>query len=232
MKRTVLLGERELTYTLVYKKVKNINLRIKTDGVTVSAPRGVKAETVDELLRSRVEYILKALDHLQSAAPPVRQFREGDLLPCIGAPCVLYLHKGDKNTAQLGYGVLNMTVTDPDDVALKEATWEAWKRTFSEELFTSVCCQVHPRFAAHGVPFPIIRYRRMRSRWGSCCPAKKTITLNTALVEKPLDQIEYVVCHELTHFLHPDHSSAFYAALAQFCPAWKLLRDRLNGKTE
>ena len=43
-----------------------------------------------------------------------------------------------------------------------------------------------------------------------------------------MDCVEYVVCHELVHFVHPNHSKAFYDCLATFLPDWKQRRARLN----
>ena len=59
-------------------------------------------------------------------------------------------------------------------------------------------------------------------------PGKHKITFNSLLLEKPLESIEYVVVHEFAHFIHPDHSKAFYAFVGQILPDWKAQGKTVN----
>lgn len=68
----------------------------------------------------------------------------------------------------------------------------------------------------------------MSSRWGSCIPGKQKVTFNSLLLEKPLESIEYVVVHEFSHFIHPDHSRAFYDFVARILPDWKNRKEGLR----
>ena len=68
----------------------------------------------------------------------------------------------------------------------------------------------------------------MKSRWGSCLPGKGTITLNLRLMAYPLSCVEYVVLHELCHFVHPNHSPAFHALMTALMPDWKQRRQQLQ----
>lgn len=54
------------------------------------------------------------------------------------------------------------------------------------------------------------------------------IRLNTELVKKPKDLLEYVVVHELVHLLEPTHSDRFVSLLAQHYPTWREARAELN----
>ena len=65
----------------------------------------------------------------------------------------------------------------------------------------------------YGFEYSELRFRKMRSRWGSCS-SKKVLTFNIHLVNAPYEIIEHVVLHELAHTLHMNHSADF----------WKLLR--------
>ena len=81
----------------------------------------------------------------------------------------------------------------------------------------------------YGIEFPEIQMREMVSRWGSCSPKKGFVTFNTALVTMPISCIEYVVTHEFTHFLYPNHSKKFYEQLATFMPDWEERKRRLEN---
>ncbi len=73
-----------------------------------------------------------------------------------------------------------------------------------------------------------IKYRTMKTRWGSCIPAKKSITFNIKLAQKDIECVEYVVVHELIHLIEPNHSTEFYRILENNIPNWKILRTRMN----
>ena len=68
---------------------------------------------------------------------------------------------------------------------------------------------------------PTIKIREMKSRWGSCIPAKQQITLNKRLIHYPVEFIEYVVLHEFVHLIQPNHSKAFYHIIEYHMPDYK-----------
>lgn len=65
-----------------------------------------------------------------------------------------------------------------------------------------------------------IRFRKMRSRWGSCS-SKRMITFNTQLMQLPTRLIDYVIVHELAHIRHMDHSKAFYKEVERHLPDYR-----------
>ena len=69
----------------------------------------------------------------------------------------------------------------------------------------------------------------MKTKWGSCNPAKRHIRLNTELVKKPKDLLEYVVVHEMVHLLEPTHNERFMAILDRYLPQWRESRAELNA---
>lgn len=97
-------------------------------------------------------------------------------------------------------------------------------------LFTEISEAVFPLFA--GVldgRRPVLKVRQMKTRWGVCTPAKRQITLNLRLAEKPRAAVEYVVVHEYAHFIHPDHSPTFWAVVAKILPDYKARRALLKA---
>ncbi|NCB63453.1 MAG: M48 family peptidase [Clostridia bacterium] len=89
--------------------------------------------------------------------------------------------------------------------------------------------RVYPMVEALGIEKPVLKGRKMKSRWGSCHFTKGTVVLNTALAALPEELVDYVTLHELVHFLHHDHGKGFYAALSALMPDWKARRQRLRG---
>jgi predicted metal-dependent hydrolase len=170
----------DICYTLTYKKVRNINLRVGRDGsVLLSAPRRLPVEELDRFVSSHSEWIAAAQARmrrrLQKAEQPI---------PYSDSQCL--------------------------------------------EIFTSISDQFYPLFSSALPEKPVIRIRLMKSRWGSCCPTKRTITLNKRLLCYPQEAVEYVVLHEYVHFLHPDHQKGFYETLSRLMPDYARRRALLR----
>ena len=70
--------------------------------------------------------------------------------------------------------------------------------------------------------------QRMKTKWGSCNHRARNIRLNTELVRKPKDLLEYVVVHEMLHLIAPNHSEQFLALMNRYYPAWREARAELN----
>jgi predicted metal-dependent hydrolase len=70
--------------------------------------------------------------------------------------------------------------------------------------------------------------QRMKTKWGSCNPNAGNIRLNTELVKKPKDLLEYVIVHEMLHLREPTHSERFVQLLDMHYPTWREARQELN----
>ena len=68
----------------------------------------------------------------------------------------------------------------------------------------------------------------MKTLWGSCSVNRGIITLNFYLIKAGIPYIDYVVLHELTHFLYPNHSKQFYMFLSNYMPDWKERKQVLD----
>lgn len=73
-----------------------------------------------------------------------------------------------------------------------------------------------------------LRMRKMKSRWGVCNKSSWTVTLNTLLIHKKIYLIDYVICHELSHFEHMDHSKEFWKDVEAHFPKYKQARKELR----
>lgn len=225
MIKTINLNGRGISYRLERKNVKNINLRIKADqSITVSASVRVSDNVIEEFLRAKAEYILRALDHyaeIAKYAPKPKQYVDGESFKILGHDRRLRVVQGKRNAIESDESYITLMVKDPADLELKKKTMDRWMKNYCKEILLAVCESVYPKFQKYGVEFPELRFRNMVSRWGSCQPKRRILTFNIALIEAPLSCIEYVVTHEFTHFLQPNHSKKFYHQLAMFMPDWQ-----------
>lgn len=225
MIRSITLNGRTVTYDLQRKQVKNINLRMKRTGeITVSANPRVPDAMIEGFLQEHADRILRAADLCEKAKrnePAPLEYVNGETVAVFGEPKTLRVLKATKDQAVTDKDAILLSVKDADDAALRQKVLQTYLDALCRERLTALCRQYYPAFAAEGVPFPTIRFRRMTSRWGSCHKQKATVTFNLALIDLPLAFAEYVVVHELTHLIHPDHSKRFYDRLAKILPDWK-----------
>ena len=233
MLRTVEADGKAISYMLERKPVKNINLRIRADQcVYVSAPKDVAAKMVDAFVVEKSAYILRALKKFKDRNRETvseNNFVNGETVKFLGRNLRLKIKNATRSKVESDESYVTLYVKDVQDADLKKRVLETWLRKKCKDEITAICKKVYPQVKKYGVAFPEIQLREMVSRWGSCSPKKGFMTFNTALIAMPVSCIEYVVTHEFTHFLYPNHSKKFYQQLATFMPDWEERKKRLEG---
>ena len=232
MIKRIKLLDREIEYDLQRKRVKNINLRIKPDKtITVSAHPRVPENRVERFILEKQEFILRALEKyskMQNTLPKPKQYIDGEMVKVFGQDLTLKVFLSKKNYVEIGDSFIKLYVRSIDDLSLKKKVLDKWLYNQVEEIVTSICEKVYPLFKNYCGDFPTIKFRKMTSRWGSCNFVRKILTFNYALINAPIECVEYVVYHEFTHFIEPNHSKKFYLALSNFMPDYKQRKKELQ----
>ena len=78
------------------------------------------------------------------------------------------------------------------------------------------------------VPFPNLKIRKMSSRWGVCNIKNNNVTLNYMLSRYDISCLDYVIVHELSHFIHHNHSRSFWNLVSKYYPRYKEIRKMLK----
>ena len=78
------------------------------------------------------------------------------------------------------------------------------------------------------IPLPNLKIRKMTSRWGVCNIRNHNVTLNYHLIKYDVSCLDYVIVHELSHFIHPNHSSDFWLLVGKYYPEYKKVRKMLK----
>ncbi len=178
-------------------RARGLRLVVDARGVRVTLPRRTPERMAEAALRSRGEWVLKALDNVQIAAPDALDV--GDLVPVLD-------------------GILSITARS-DDIAIDptlpiDGQVEQWLRRAARGHLGSLVDAWAPRLDV--APRRVV-IRGQRSRWGSAS-ALGEISLNWRLMMAPTKVGEYVVIHELAHLLVMDHSPRYWAIVARHCP--------------
>ena len=139
----------------------------------------------------------------------------------------------DKDFWYLGkpYQIIYESVSHPYFEAEKihvksEQALQKFYNVETERVFKSEVERILPFFK--NIPFFTLKIRKMKTRWGVNNLTQKTITLNSELLKKDLDLLDYVIIHELCHFYEANHSANFWRHVEEYYPHYKEARRRLK----
>ena len=218
----------DLAVSITWKRMKNIRLRVIPPGgdVVVSAPLGVPPERIRRFVQEQRPWIDRKRDQLRDPALDVDRFEDGGRARLWGRWHDVEHRRGGRARAWIAGQRLIIT---GEDEAARERAIARFRRSEMERVSRPLLDSWVP---VMGVPRPaVIRYRAMRTRWGSCNHRTGAITLNTTLVRFPVAALEYVVVHELAHLKHADHGQEFWSLVAAAIPDHRERRRHLNTYT-
>ncbi len=219
MIKTVKTGAGEIPYILTRKRVKNINFRVKPDGIVyISANSRVSEKYIRALIAENAEGFSKAVrEAAERSKNKALKEAEGGYY-YLGRRYEVEIIPSDKNLCVLGDRLF--VYTDSPEKAeelISRFTLGEIKRIYGEAVE-----KIYNIVKADGTPFPTrVSIKKMKSRWGSCTPANGHISLNSELIKYPLGCLEYVVLHEFTHFHHRAHDRVFYAYVEKYMKDYK-----------
>lgn len=224
-KRIVVVEGREICYHLERKNVKNLNLRVRKDcSIFVSANETISCEEIDRFIFTKAPRILNAIDHfseMEQYKPKPKQYVSGETFFIQGRGLRLQVSQAKKDSITTDGVYMFLEVRDINDLDKKRKLVNRFMDSQCKVIFNEVVEELYPLVKKHGVEKPCLKIRYMETRWGSCLVKKKMVTLNKRLLEVPRNCIEYVVMHELCHFIHPNHSKQFYSFMTMLMPDWK-----------
>ncbi|MBC7960499.1 MAG: M48 family metallopeptidase [Vallitaleaceae bacterium] len=229
---TLKIGTKTIPIEVQRKKVKNINIRVKSGGtVYVSAPKQVTGVHIQEILQKRAQWIHQSLHHFEQQVPVLPQgtkWEDGDVVPFLGESYLLNIDSKCDQTVKLDETSKRIVMKPSEDPAQSKRRYEDWLRQQGVILFEQIMTEQIAVFKLPLKKSPILKIRKMKARWGTCFSTRNTIQLNLELMKNPMPAIEYVILHELAHFLHPNHSKAFYDYVAMHMPDWKVRKAMLK----
>ena len=160
--------------------------------------------------------------------PQPKQYVSGETFYLQGRGLRLQVSQAAKDSISSDGVCIYLKAKDVNDFEKKRRMVNRFLDSQCKTIFVEVMDELYPLFKKYGIEKPALRIRDMETRWGSCLAKKGIVTLNKRLLEAPRNCIEYVVMHELCHFMHPNHSKYFYAFLSMLMPDWKERKQFLD----
>jgi len=233
VKKTISIDNYIFYYEFERKKIRNINMRIRPDGsIYVSSPMKVSDKAVEKFMISKKDFIIKSLnkvnDRLANNFRPVI-FEDGTRVKVFGEIKTIEIRKASRNSVLVEGDRVIIDSRNPEDQDSVARVYNKWRGMMLRAKVEEISCEVCPKFVAMGAKAPTaIKFRTMKSRWGSCKPRERVLTFNYNLFETPEECVRYVVVHEYAHLLVADHSARFYRYVERIMPDWREQRRRLN----
>lgn len=130
--------------------------------------------------------------------------------------------QGDRNSLKIIGSEFHVTLSQMSHENFEQYI-EGWFRRKARGEFKGAVERWRPILEAlgHQIPEPRLKLFYMKRAWGRCYYTKGLITINLHLLKLPRECFDYIVLHELCHFVHQDHSPRFKALMSQAYPQWQ-----------
>lgn len=228
MKDTIQIGG--LAIHVTRKNIKNIHLSVHppTGRVTLSAPKATRLDVARAYAISKLTWIRRQRESLRhQARESPRSMVELESHYLWGRRHLLSVKYRDaKPEVVIDHRRITIFSRPSSDTEKRRRILHDWHKSLLHEAVPPIIRRWEEKL---GVRVDAYFLQRMKTKWGGCNYRKRRIRLNTELVKKPKDLLEYVIVHEMAHMLEPTHSERFVALLNKHYPSWREARNELNA---
>jgi predicted metal-dependent hydrolase len=213
---------------LVRSGRRTVSLQVNTDlSLVMKAPIDMPEPFLRDFLERRrpwVERHLERMERIMAAAP---SWKDSSRLNFLGETIELRVKAGSRGQARFVGDAAIAMVRNPQNPAEVQAAVERALVREAIARFPAMLDACLEKAAKRRFPRPVLRVRKMRSRWGSCDTRTGVVTLNARLLRFRPEVIDCVIMHELAHFKYRSHGPRFYALLEELCPDYRELQAEL-----
>ena len=227
MTETIQLGD--ISIQVRRKAIKHVHLSVHPPSgrVTLSAPRATRLDVARAYAISKLGWIREQRRQFAfQAREAPRRFVERESHELWGRRHLLtVIYRDSKPTVSLDHKRITLTVRPRSDAEKRGEVLHEWHKSLLHEVVPPLINRWEPKLKVRVAGYFL---QRMKTKWGSCNHRDGHIRLNTELVKKPKDLLEYVIVHEMAHLLEPRHNERFVAVMEEHYPSWREARSELN----
>ena len=227
MAERIQLGE--ISIAVTRKDIRNVHLSVHPPNgrVTLSVPSATRLEIARAYAISKLGWIRDQQGKLASQARETpRQFINRESHSLWGRRHLMtVVYRDAKPFVALDHKRIILSVRPSSDAAKRAQVIHEWHKALLHEVVPLLIQRWERKLKVKASGYFL---QRMKTKWGSCNHRARHIRLNTELVKKPRDLLEYVIVHEMAHLIEPTHSDRFIAILEEYYPTWREARAELN----
>lgn len=224
--RSIALDGRRVDYKLVRRRGRRgVGLKIDGTGMTVAASLTTPIGSIEDLIGKNANWVLKKLGEWSHRRIEPQRWETGAAVSFMGENLTLMIDAGvSRAHVEQSLGHLFVRVREGDAASI-EKTVVAW---FKRQALPHLAQRAFFFAKLHGLTPPRVYLSSANSRWGSC-NSRREVRFSWRLIKARPALIDYVVCHELAHLRHMDHSPAFWAEVERMCPEYRELKAELDA---
>lgn len=220
----------QLSIDIVRKDIKNMHLAVypPTGRVRIAAPLRIDDEAVRLFAISKISWIRKhQRNFLAQDRQPARQFKERESHYFQGKRYLLRIieHEAPPKVLIKTKTYIDLYVRPNSTTEQRQLVINEWYRAELKKLIQPIIDKWSTQI---GVTVNDWQVKQMKTQWGSCSIEKKRILINLELAKKQEKCLEYIIVHEMIHFLERHHNERFMYYMDNFLPNWKQLKAELN----
>ena len=208
----------DLVVIIKYRKnMKNIYLKVeKNADVVVSAPPRTPNYIIKKLIQENIDEIKLRRNNILTNGYTVKQYVTGEKHIIFGKEFVLEVILGNKNVIKLSDDKIILVIKDKD-----QDRGQIVMSYLRKVLYNKALEFINRYEKIMGVHAEQLRIKKMKTRWGTCNIEAKRIWINYELIKYPIECLEHIIVHELTHLLETNHTPRFYALLEKYYPKFR-----------
>ena len=207
----VYINNKDLDIVVEYKNNKNLYIRVKDGKLYVTCNKLVSNEQILNIIKNNIKSLTKMYEK-QSKKDEEELF---------------HYYLGNKYTVIYDNNYKDIKIEDDIILVKNEAMLNKFYKDECLRVFSNRIEKYQKLFS--NLPKFKLKVRSMKTRWGVNNQKSMSITLNSELIKKDISLIDYVVVHELCHFLEPNHSIYFWNEVKKRYPNYKEARKILNS---
>lgn len=218
----------DVEITIERKPIKNTHLSVypPVGRVLITAPLKASDESIRFLAVRELSWIRKQQAQFRKQVRETRrEFVERESHMVWGRRYLLRVVQAPRAHVGLTGRTLKLEIASAASHAEREGVVKEWYRSQLRDRATPLVAQWSDRL---GVSVDRFYIQQMRTKWGSSSPQRRTIRLNLELAKHPAECLDYVVLHEVAHFIAPNHGLKFIRILDRHMPQWRAVRARLS----
>ena len=209
MKYTIENNEYEVI--IIRKNNKNTYIRVKEDmKIYVTTNHFTTKPGIKNLLDNNIETLKKMI------SSQTKKNKKNEYFNYLGNSYEVFIDEVDE------IKFLDDAIFVPSEEYLNKWLKKEIKKLFQERLDYN-----YNRYEEK-IPYPKLKIRTMTTRWGVCNIRDNSVTLNSKLMEYDIEKLDYVIIHELSHFIHFNHSKLFWNQVSKYKTNYKQIRKELK----
>lgn len=218
-----ILDNHNIPYIIIKKNYKRVTVKYNTNSVLeIRQPIGFSDVRMIEFIENHIDWILI---HKPNRPIPHETYKNGDSYLFLGKEYKLVVNYSNYQDVKLYDKEIVVHTASDKNV---EKLLEQFRYDQAEIVFNEILYRSFTSMKEHLSKYPTLIIKKAKSRWGCCYINENKIMLNISLIHVPLSLIEYVIFHELVHFIHPNHSKSFHDMLRKYVYDEKEKRNRLK----